>query len=138
MTTNRNRWKVKKSKWLANPPAGASSIYTGSWHVESNDGEYAAFATHAEALAYADKMARTVEVMLPRPTEKFLATYRSYVAEWLPLGDEPENPVVWTFIGDGCVHLHRVGSGDLTPGETRKVALALLAAANCAEQENGE
>lgn len=61
-----NRWKVKKSKWLANPPVGASSVYTGSWHVESNDGEYAAFATHAEALAYADRMARKVEVVLPR------------------------------------------------------------------------
>ena len=48
---------------------GAPLVYTGSWHAESNDGEYAAFATHTEALAYADRMARTVEVTLPRITD---------------------------------------------------------------------
>lgn len=98
------------------------------------------FSTHAEAVAYADRMARTVEIVLPRPTENFLATHRSHIAEWLPLGDEPENPVVWTFVGDGRIYIKRIEPGDLTlgdltPGEARKVALALLAAANRAEQE---
>ena len=38
------------------------------WVVQTKDWSfYKTFDTHAEALAYADRMARTVEVTLPRP-----------------------------------------------------------------------
>lgn len=134
MTAKAKRWKV------------AQHILSKMWvtwndedmkenPIRLADRTVRAFRTHAEALAYADRMARKVQVTLPRPTEKFLAAYRSHIAEWLPLGDEPENPVVWTFVGAGHIYIQRIEPGDFKPHEARKVALALLAAANCAEEE---
>lgn len=58
-----------------------------------------------------------------------------HMAEWLPLGTGLENPIVWTAAGAGRVMIQRIEPGELNPNETRKVALALLAAANYAEQE---
>lgn len=57
------------------------------------------------------------------------------MAEWLPLGTGLENPIVWTAAGAGRVMIQRIEPGELTPEGTRKVALALLAAANYAEEE---
>lgn len=57
------------------------------------------------------------------------------MAEWLPLGTGLENPIVWTAAGAGRVMIQRIEPGELTPEGTRKVALALLAAANYTEQE---
>lgn len=64
MTTNRKRWVVWRDNTLAinwiNPWVAAAR--------DPSDYGYAGkfFPTHAEALAYADRMARTVEVTLPR------------------------------------------------------------------------
>lgn len=58
-----------------------------------------------------------------------------HMAEWLPLGTGLENPIVWTAAGAGRVMIQRIEPGELTPEGTRKVALALLAAANYAEEE---
>lgn len=64
MTTNRKRWKVWRDTTMEahhdNPWIGAPErhwVYRYAGH---------AFPTHAEALAHADRMARTVEVTLPR------------------------------------------------------------------------
>jgi len=51
---------------------------------------------------------------------------------WLPGG--PDGPSVWT-ARHGLIMVQRVEPGDLTPDEARKFALALLAAANHAEEE---
>jgi len=40
----------------------------GDWVVSSPEYEERGFRTHAEASAYADRMARTVEITLPRVT----------------------------------------------------------------------
>lgn len=46
---------------------GAPLVYTGRWHIESDDGErVSSFPTWREALSYADRMARTVQVEIPR------------------------------------------------------------------------
>ena len=125
MTTNRNRWKVKKSKWLANPPVGASPIYTGSWHVESNDGEYAAFATHAEALAYADRMARTVEVTLPRIGDQFIHKQRATPSyDDITITKANLNNYQIRYAEDMGADGRRI---DMLADELKPVALALLA-----------
>ena len=54
------RWRVRKDR--------------GDWIVSSPEHETRGFRTHAEALAYADRMARTREVVLPRPSSIQLAT----------------------------------------------------------------
>ncbi|MCG7268407.1 hypothetical protein [Corynebacterium sp. ACRQJ] len=57
MTTKRRRWKVwKEQRWAPKP----------CWVVTSPEYRECSFRTHAEALAYADRMARTVEIVLPR------------------------------------------------------------------------
>ena len=95
----------------------------GGWQVFGIDGRCAArFHTHAEALVYADRMARTREVVLPRQP--------------LPLtlpGAEEDSPVVVTqdpeieyvFLTDEC-------DGEVVPlyrRDLRPLALALLALA---------
>ena len=52
-----NLWKVKRVRLLTGG--------WGEWGAHNNDVPTRYFLTHAEALAYADKMARTVEVVLP-------------------------------------------------------------------------
>lgn len=123
MTTNRNHWKVKKSKRLANPPVGASPTYTGSWHVESNDGEYATFTTHAEALTYADRMARTVENALPRVTS---------ACDPIPNSPKPPEHSIWYGSRRDSAYWLHVPHGMSTPlivaqEELAPLALTLLA-----------
>lgn len=69
MTTKRKRWKVWRDRTMEahgeNPWIGAPRrnwLYRCAGH---------AFPTHAEALAHADRMARTVEVTLPRIGSQF-------------------------------------------------------------------
>lgn len=76
MTAKAKRWKV------------AQHILSKMW-VTWNDGDMKenpvrladrtvrAFRTHAEALAYADRMARTVEVTLPRIGSQFICKQRA-------------------------------------------------------------
>lgn len=54
------RWRVWKDR--------------GDWVVSSPEYAERVFRTHAEALDYADRMARTREVVLPRPSSIQLAT----------------------------------------------------------------
>ncbi len=57
MTTTREHWKVwKQQRWAPKP----------YWVVTSPEYHELGFPTHTEALAYADRMARTVEIELPR------------------------------------------------------------------------
>lgn len=55
-----SKWKVESDKLrYYSPPT--------SWDVYDPNGKFwKSFDTHAEALAYADRMARTVEIVLPR------------------------------------------------------------------------
>lgn len=50
---------------------------------------------------------------------------------WLPCG--PDGPSVWT-APHGQIMVQRIEPGELTPGEARGVAYALLAAADAAEE----
>lgn len=51
---------------------------------------------------------------------------------WLPCG--PVGPSVWT-APNSLIMVQRVEPGDFTPAQARELALALLAAAQWAEQE---
>lgn len=77
MTTKQKRWKVWRDRTLAvlgeDPWVGAPERH---WQYRSP--KYC-FPTHAEAVAYADRMARTVEVVLPRLIENVLTTKQSRV-----------------------------------------------------------
>lgn len=75
MTTKHKRWKVWRDTTMEahcdDPWIGAPErhwVYRYAGH---------AFPTHAEALAYADRMARTVEVTLPADPNRH-ATYMGY------------------------------------------------------------
>ncbi|MGJ4084342.1 hypothetical protein [Corynebacterium macclintockiae] len=57
MTTKHKRWNVT----FMDQAWGVFELSKGGWWVHR-----AEFNTHTEALAYADKMARTVEIVLPR------------------------------------------------------------------------
>lgn len=77
MTTKHKRWIVWRDDYLVNdginPWVAAVSHPSGYGYVGHN------FATHAEALAYADRMARTVTVELPADPNKH-APYMGYEA----------------------------------------------------------
>ena len=63
-----SRWKVVMQTYP--PECGLFGARGKTWEVFTPDRTFAArFRTHAEALAYADRMARTVEVVLPRITD---------------------------------------------------------------------
>ncbi|GEM_PF-6041409 len=72
-----NRWKVWRDRTMEahgdDPWIGAPER---NWQYRSS--KYA-FPTHAEALAYADRMARTAEVELPRATVHFQLANQSSV-----------------------------------------------------------
>mgnify|MGYP006995033306 CR=1 FL=1 len=69
---------------------------------------------------------------LPEPDE---ADFVPGGKGWLPGG--PHGPSIWT-APDSTVMVQRIEPGDLTPAEARKVAHALLAAANYTEEGNQE
>lgn len=86
MTTNHKRWAVRihqshrngskcpKNRWVVDPPGfdyKKRAEHTGNWHRAGGnwfqwDRQRTKREAWKEALAYADKMARTVEVELPR------------------------------------------------------------------------
>ena len=91
------------------------------------------FPTHAEALAYADRMARTREVVLPRPQLNEDGKVEFDFTEWAGLDYTPEWP-------DGATYDRRTGPNKPPFGASvwiprkhwKPLALALLA---LAEQE---
>ena len=82
------------------------------------------FNTHAEALAYADHMARTREVVLPRlavrPTSRHMVLENGLIIEWEHNSDFPNLPPKYLTV---------------KPEERRPLALALLALAEQGEHE---
>ena len=82
------RWRVWKDR--------------GDWVVSSPEYAERGFRTHAEAVAYADRMARTREVVLPRPQLNEDGKVEFDFTEWAGLDYWPE----WT---DGAIYDRRTG-----------------------------
>lgn len=64
------RWRVRRVRHRLTDMWGNWAVYP-SWEprpFSNEDADTHFFATHAEALSYADKQARTVEATLPRAT----------------------------------------------------------------------
>ena len=123
MTTNRKRWVVWRDNALAinwiNPWVAAARDpsdygYTGKF-----------FPTHAEALAYADRMARTVEVTLPRIGSQFTCKQRETPSyDDITLTKVNSNNYQIRYAED----MGEDGRGiDMLADELQPVALALLA-----------
>ena len=108
------------SKWKIE---GITSRYYRAprcWDVyDPNGGFWRSFDTHAEALAYADRKARTREVVLPRDTAR--------PSEHLEIGPMYGGGAVVTTVDDGASLL-------LNLKEIRPLALALLAHAERMEE----
>lgn len=110
-----SRWRVRKT-------TNGFVILFGEpkWEVRKPDGGLALkrFRTHAEAMAAADRLARTVEVVLPRthtlPTGRHVVQKDGLVIEYVRSQSQPQ-------IKPG----HLV----VEPWERRPLALALLALA---------
>ena len=102
-----SRWEVKKRCYLLPSPVPSPWVVydRDNWNV----GE---FPTHAEALAYADRMARTVEVVLPRVAPEGGVTVSA----------------AWAY-GEEAVHyINTAGETVLgTRADLKPLALALLA-----------
>ena len=107
------RWRVVRTRGIRTP--------WSPWYVDREGCHgMVSFPTWREAMDYADRMARTREVVLPRQP--------------LPLslpGVEEDEPVFVTYdIEDGCVFLTDQDDGDMVvlyKHELRTLALALLA-----------
>ena len=121
-------WRVRRKITYYFDPDGNNALGL-RWCVDSPAGVYRGnYETHAEALAYADRMARRLQVVLPRQP--------------LPLtlpGSEEDSPVVVTQDPEiEYVFLTDEYDGEVVPlyrRDARTLALALLA---LAEQENNE
>ena len=103
----------------------------GGWQVFGTDGRCAArFHTHAEALAYADRMARTREVVLPRGPYEIRGKQNIYED---PITVKPAKHLAgYETVAVGYT-THGVQNGFfLAQDEVRPLALALRA---LAEQE---
>lgn len=129
------RWKVEKAQVL-HYDENCKVRFGPAWRVISPAGmPWGNYPTHAEALEYADRMARTVEVVLPR-----VAPHPSY-----GYIVHPEDPWVYSW-PNGKWHLAPIGDWDghaallcndfgeykIHADELKPLALALLA---LAEQE---
>ena len=99
-----NKWKVEVGFWWV-----AMQV---DEHGREIPGTAKRFPTHAEALAYADRKARTREVVLPRDT--------AHPSEHLEIGPMYGGGVVVTTVDDGAGLL-------LNLKEIRPLAQALLA-----------
>ena len=99
---------------------GEDVLWGPRWCVKSPTGVgWGNYATHAEALAYADRKARTREVVLPRDT--------AHPNEHLEIGPMYGGGAVVTTVDDGASLL-------LNLKEIRPLALALLAHAERMEE----
>lgn len=119
MTTKHKRYRVHRER----NPHGTKET---PWYAEPErhwEPGFAAFDTHAEALAYADRMARTVEVTLPRVVDAIAR---------IPNSPNPTEEETWySHRRDGSCLLdapyRRAGSFTVFKGEVEPLALALLA-----------
>lgn len=108
MLSGKSKWEVRQTRVLGDWEA---------WNPNTLEATY--YDTWREAMDYADKRARTREVVLPRQP--------------LPLslpGDEGDKPITVTQDEEGCVFLTDEDDGEmvvLSPHELRPLALALLA-----------
>lgn len=111
-----NRWAVRKLHPHICGPDGTAWVAgeVGKWH-----NTVCSFRTYEEAMAYADKRARTREVVLPRDTAR--------PSEHLEIGPMCWGGAVVTTVDDGVPLL-------LTREEIRPLALALLAHAERMEE----
>ena len=123
-----SRWSVKYAPCPSREDMTYWAVYApGGWLPVRR------FVAHAEALAYADRMARTREVVLPRPQFNEDGKIEFDFTEWAGLDYEPA-------LGDKAVYKLRTGPGPrfgerdvLIPREHwRPLAAALWA---LAEQE---
>lgn len=132
------RWQVAQhiynKRWLVVPPGydGADS----ATRLDDYGDAARVFRTHAEALAYADRQARTRKYVLPRPDKDgYIATTDEQVALE---GTEIERTVVsvaW-IEEPGTIGLTTADSDHyMTTDGAHSIALALLA---LAEKENNE
>lgn len=117
-----SRWRVWKDR--------------GDWIVSSPAHEERCFPTWAEAQDYADRMARTVEVVLPCPDKDGeIVTTDEHIA-WENTEFESNFASVAWIEEPGTIGLS-TASGDhyMTTDGARSIATALLALAALAEQE---
>ena len=107
-----SKWNVWRTPW------------SGNWLVRDPDGNpvHPIHKTHAEAIAHADRMARTVEVVLPRrtalPTGRHTVHRNGLIIEYQRSCSYPKLQPSYVVV---------------EPEERRPLALALLA---LAEKEN--
>lgn len=109
-----SNWRVWRDPWDV-------------WCVQekgARDDDFAWFRTWCEAMDYADRMARTVEVVLPRvhalPTGRHTVHRNGLIVEYVRSRSQPQLP-------PSCVVVE--------PEERRPLALALLALAEREETE---
>ena len=121
-----SRWRVK---------AARSTVHNAAlwWEAYDSEGkDWEAFRTHAEALAYADQQARTVEVTLPPVVEHPSDDVPG--PAWHMPGEFVRH---WISTSDRSVWMTDIrGLGDLMDADVaERRALALLAAAKHAKGE---
>lgn len=118
-----SRWTVYKALFRRNWVAANAST-----------SEFEVFFTHADALAYADRMARTREYVLPRPDKD---GYIDIDPEQIETENTDRNRVAFAWLDDPeTIGLH-IGDRDhyMTADGALSIALALAA---LAEQEEHE
>ena len=124
-----SRWKVVMQTYP--PECGLFGARGKTWEVFTPDRTFAArFRTHAEALAYADRRARTREYVLPRPDKDGdIATADEQVA-WENTEFESNFASVAWIEEPGTIGLS-TASGDhyMTTDGALSIALALAALA---------
>jgi len=110
-----SRWKVECGFWWV-----AMQVDKQGREIP---GTAKRFPTHAEAMAYADQRARTIEVTLPRltalPTRRHIVQHNGLIIEYARSSSHPNIPP---------------GHIDVDPEERRPLAAALLALAQHKEE----
>ena len=121
------RWCVRRKTAFYFDPDG-NNAFGPRWCVDSPAGVYwGNYATHAEALAYADQQARTREYVLPRPSLIQIATIAPAKEGDKPAFVFPHTPKGVAVVASGPFFIPYDQCG--------LIGLALLA---LAEKENNE